>query len=339
MHFKCGVRVPLLGNCIIFLETGFFKRYKSKDEAYNFLFQHAKTGGIILCTSSLCLEEWRTQKIKHLEDCLRTFRQNISSHRGENYFSQLLLTPTIFEELDDLVYITSQSKNIINDFIDEHRIKIYPPLEKHIDSTWDAYFHGRPPFKERKNKNDIPDAWIYEGAKDAIETPEHAKYELRYCLSDDKTMSSALESLGYRPIKLQELIELLHKENIQVKTPEFKSETQVVEKSIHINEEIKQTPLDELLAKTIHTNDREIYLRLLGYLAALDTPTHEQLISCVVLKGYNPKRVEACAVMLSGEPNPYIKDLGAHYIVGNQDVCHAAAERVMNDIIEMLDQE
>ena len=83
--------------------------------------------------------------------------------------------------------------------------------------------------------------------------------------------------------------------------------------------------------------DSEIYLRLLGYLTALDSPTHEVLIAMVSSKGYNPKRVEACAVMLSGEPNPYIKDLGTHYIAGDKDICHAASERVMDEIIGMLE--
>ncbi|WP_454783289.1 PIN domain-containing protein [Legionella sp. WA2022007384] len=330
--------MPLLGNCIIFLETGFFKRYKSTDEGYNTLFNYAKNGGIILCTSSLCLEEWRTQKIRDLENNLRTFRHTISSHQGTNYFSKLLLNTIIFEELDDIAYLTEKSKNIVQEFLEKNSIKNYPPLEKHIDPVWDAYFHGRPPFKGIKNRKDIPDAWIYEAAKNVLETPEHGRYELRYSLSNDNTMSEALQSLGYHPIKLEELLDILHREEAGISQPEINIDSQELELNVQMEKDnVDMTSLNRLLEQVIYKQDSEIYLRLLGYLVAFDSPTHDTLIQAVSSKGYNPRRVEACAVMLSGEPNPYIKDLGTHYIVGDKEVCHAASERVMDEIIGMLE--
>lgn len=330
--------MPLSGNCIIFLETGFFKRYKPTDEGYNTLFNYAKKGGVILCTSSLCLEEWRTIKVMDLVNNLNTLRHKISSHRGTNYFSQLLLNSIIFEEFDDVAYLSERSKNVVQEFLEKNNIKDYPPLEKHIDLTWDAYFHGRPPFKDRKNRQDIPDAWIYEAAKNALETPEHEGYEFRYALSNDNTMSKALQSLGYHPITLEELLDILRKEEAGISQPETELDTQELELNVQAdNDNVENNPLDRLLAKAIYKQDSEIYLRLLGYLVAFDTPTHDVLFQMVSSKGYNLKRVEACAVLLSGEPNPYIKDLGTRYIVGDKEVCHAASERVMDEIIGMLE--
>ena len=57
--------MPLLGNTLLFLDTGFFKNYKPKDGAYSQLFKYSVEGSIILCTSELCLEEWRTQKANY----------------------------------------------------------------------------------------------------------------------------------------------------------------------------------------------------------------------------------------------------------------------------------
>ena len=99
-----------------------------------------------------------------------------------------------------------------------------------------------------------------------------------------------------------------------------------------------QTPLDSLLSKTPNDNIKNIYLRLLGFVVPLNTPTHDSLIVAVASKGFDRKLTEACAVILSDKTRPYIKDTGSHYIVGNKEICTAATDRLTQEIIDMLEQ-
>ena len=135
--------------------------------------------------------------VKDLENNLGTIDQKIATHRGENFFSKMLITDTIYLELRDPAILKEKSKKIIDAFIADQKIKRYLPQEKHIELTWDSYFHGSPPYKERKNKNDIPDAWIYEGARDALAEPEHQSLINKLCLTGDGTMRDALTMIGF----------------------------------------------------------------------------------------------------------------------------------------------
>ncbi len=98
-----------------------------------------------------------------------------------------------------------------------------------------------------------------------------------------------------------------------------------------------QTPLDSLLSKTPNDNIKNIYLRLLGFVVPLNTPTHDSLIDAVASKGFDRKLTEACAVILSDKSKTYIKDTGSHYIVWNKEICTAAADRLTQEIIDMLE--
>ncbi|HAT2008742.1 PIN domain-containing protein [Legionella pneumophila] len=332
--------MPLLGNCLIFLDTGFFKNYKPNDNLYDEIWKHAKNDGLKLCTSWLCIEEWKSQKIKHIMDFLKEMRDKQIYHCRQNFFSQQLILEPLYAEFESEDYLYDKVEYLLQDFLKSNKIKIYPAKDEHIPSTWNGYFKGAPPFQKIKNKEDIPDAWVFEGAKSALNDPEHNAFELKYCISTDIELSKFLEELGYTSINLAELIEILRKEELGIveEEPTIKHEQQVIESNLTMNNEVEMKPLDRLLSKVVCIQDSEIYLRLLGYLVALDAPAHEILLTMVSSRGYDPKRVEACAVMLSGEPNPYIKDLGTHYIVGDKEVCHAASERVMDEIIGMLEQ-
>lgn len=115
--------MPYLGDTLLFLDTGFFKDYKSKNEVYRKLFGYAAEGSIVLCTSDLCLEEWRTQKIKDLKNNVRDFKSRIVSHCGENYFSFKLIPKEIFDELENPEIIKVRSLETVEAFLNENRIK------------------------------------------------------------------------------------------------------------------------------------------------------------------------------------------------------------------------
>lgn len=333
--------MQLIGNTIAFLDTGFFKAYKPKNASYHDLFKFAEDKKIILCTSQLCLDEWRTQKVRDFSNNLNTIKSKLSTHRGENFISFHLFDQGFYGHLEDPELLLSKSNDIIDTFINANSIRRYRAVEKHIEATWDAYFQGKAPFKSIKNKSDIPDAWIMECARDALKEPEHVNLQNRFCITSDITLGNALKDLDFQLITIIDLLALLQKEaqsivpvierhNMQILTNIISSEPS--------NKEGNLSQLDKILSTAISADIKDIYLRLLGFSQWMDSPLKEDLIAAIAARGFDSKLIEACAVLLSQKSLAFIRDTGNHYLPINKEVCQEAAERVMPEILQMLDQ-
>lgn len=330
--------MALIRNTLVFLDTRFFRDYKAKDATYRKLFEYSRAKKIRLCTSYICIEEWRTQKVSHLTRAMQDMTQKLVELPNTNYIASEIIDPTLHERFPDSELIVQHSKSGIASFIKENKIHVYNPQESHIWSTWSAYFRGADPFKQVKNRKDIPDAWILECAKDALSDDNHQNTENKFCIGEDNTLCGALKKLGFETLTVLTLIEKLEKEEAGEVTEQEEAPIIEAREEAEEREESGLSPLDRLLAKAINKPAEGIYLRLLGFVAALDTPSHESLIERVVSKGYDRKLTEACAVILSDKSNPYIKDTGNHYIVGNKEICEEATSRLTQEIIDMLDE-
>ena len=330
--------MALIRNTFVFLDTRFFKDYKPRDSAYRKFLEFSRDEKIHLCTSYICIEEWRTQKVSHLNKALQDMGGKLDSLQRTNFIANNLLDPETHKKFPDYEQIVKQSKVGRKKFIKENSIYVYRPKEEHIWTTWDAYFNGNYPFKQVKNRKDIPDAWTLECARDALSDELHKNADNKFCIGEDNALCDALNKLGFETITVLDIVEMLEKEEagVVLETELVSTETLAdTEKEAILSEEL--SPLDALLSKAINAPSKEIYLRLLGFVVPLDTPTHESLIDVVVYKGFDRKLTEACAVILSDKSKPYIKDTGSHYIVGNKEICKAAADRLTQEIIDMLE--
>lgn len=329
--------MKLIRNTLVFLETSFFKEYKLSDASYRKLFQYSIDGKIAFCTSYFCLEEWRTQKVSHISNTLNDLSGKFKYLHKTNYIASRLLDSEMYNNFPDTDQTKSRSKDIAKEFFKENNIRLYLPKENHIWSTWEAYFHGQAPFKTIKNRKDIPDAWILECARDALLDERNINTGNKFIIGEDKYLCGSFNAIGFETITVLDLVERLEKEEAGI-IPNF--DTAIMESTQETEDDTVTTeglsPLDALLTKALDASLREINLRLLGFVVALDTPSHEALIDAVVSKGFDRKLTEASAVILSKKSKPYIKDTGNHYVVENKEICTAAAERLTQEIIEML---
>lgn len=335
--------MPLINNTIVFLDTGFFKGHKPNEQSYHDLFQYSKDGKIILCTSHICMEEWRTQKVNHLSGFIGTTRNNLAHQIRENLISERLLDRVIYSYLLDTEIISSRSATIIDEFLSENKIKKYSPIGPHIEATWDAYFHGKKPFKRAKNREDIPDSWIFESARDALREEEYKNLQNRFCITGDSTLCDALKTLGFESVTLIDLLALLQKE-VQALTGHMEQQIPPIAPDVLSSETVEKGEppelgqLDKILSTAINADIKEIYLRLLGFSYWMNTPSKQELIASIATRGFNDKLIEACAVLLSQKPLELIRDTGNHYLPRNKEACKEAADRVMPEILQMLDQ-
>ncbi|MET0155215.1 MAG: hypothetical protein ABW189_03810, partial [Rickettsiales bacterium] len=219
----------------------------------------------------------------------------------------------------------------------------YPPVEKHISFTWEAYFSGDHPFKEKKNRKDIPDAWIFAAAKDAIEDEGHKSIQNRFCICNDVTLRDALKGLDFDSIDGKDLLSKLQEEKNnahKIKEPAIPLvESSVPEERSGILEVPKPDSLDYILSKAMNDDMRAVFIRLLGMTYWMSAPVKEDVISSIASLGFNLDLIKSYGVILSHEPFSLITDTGNHYIAKDKKICKEAGERIMPEIVKMLEKE
>ncbi len=334
-------RKPLIRNTLVFLDTGFFKNYKATDRNHLDFLKYAKEEKLMLCTSHICLEEWRSQKTQHLRDFLNTATTNYNMHTRQNPISDEILSPYPLrhpstEEIDE------KSKTFVDAFVADNNIVRYMPTENHVTRTWEAYFAGFPPFSRRKNREDIPDSWVFEAARDMRFDEEYRGVANRFCIGGDKNLNGNFEALGLKTITVTELLELFkQEEDASAAVPAIEVAVSPTSQNILITDVgatiSADSDLNQILETAISVEIREIYIRILGYVSWLSSPSKAELFSLIENRGFNRALIEAAGTILSQSDLQIIQDTGNHYLPVNKSVCEEAANLVMMEIIEILD--
>jgi hypothetical protein len=346
-RLNTGVKMEESGDkFVVFVDTSYLMRtYGSEKGDWNRLLQHAKLcignlnvrPRLEIQISEIALREYRGKLIDELlaeiegtarkiNDLQEKWCNNIAVKALDWSFSR-----DFFPKRNDVVSKVDQS---IQELLDSG-IRRIDMQGHHGDAVWENYFNWGPPFgsqsiservgKSRKRRRDhIPDAWILQVAVDAKNNGQEM-----LCLCDDGNLSDALKAIDHKVFKnAKDILDLLFPR--PVSPPSEVSNDGEMEAD-------DPTPLDSLLTKAPNDTVKDIFLRLLGFVVPLNTPTHASLIDAVATKGFDRKLIEACAVILSDKSRPYIKDTGSHYIVGDSEICTAAADRLTQEIIEMLE--
>lgn len=338
-------------NFVVYVDTSYLTYMPAAEKAdWNRLVEHAKACVGNLDTkprleihiSEIVLGEYRGKMIDELRakiDQTKTKIDQLHAEWQRNTIAKELDYPfprdrDIFPKENE---IKSKADLIIKKLLDSGVIKI-DMQDHHKDMVWENYFNWDPPFNtssiveradkmvREKRRTHFPDAWILESAIDA----KHNGHKM-LCLCKDSNLFAALEFHGHRAFGgSKDVLDVLFSLE-----PTDTALTESDEEEIGVDD---QSPLDSLLSKAPNNNVKNIYLRLLGFVVPLKTPTHDSLIDAVVSKGFDRKITAACGVILSDKSKPYINDTGSHYIVGNVKVCTAAADRLTQEIIDMLEQ-
>ncbi len=337
---------------VVYVDTSYLTRMPANERAdWNRLLEHAKycvenlnaNPQLEVHIAEIALREYLgnmtdelTTKIDHakkrMDDLQEVWQKNLIAKKLDY---PLPRDWNIFPHKDA---INSEADKFIENML-VSGVKQIKMQEHHKDAVWDNYFKWQPPFNvsstsdktdpniREKRRLHIPDAWILEAAIDA----KNIGHKM-LCLCRDDNLTAALEAHSHRAFKEAKFVLAVLFPSVQPVHTMAVGE----EGATEVND---LAPLDILLSKTTNDNIKNIYLRLLGFVVPLNTPTHDTLISAVVSKGYDRKLTEACSVILSDKSKPYIKDTGSHFIVGNEEICSAAAGQLTQEIIDMLGQE
>ncbi|OPC55492.1 hypothetical protein BAY06_01000 [Elizabethkingia anophelis] len=86
--------------------------------------------------------------------------------------------------------IEASNQKLWNNFVKESKAILYDFDEKDSIFVFDAYFKGNPPFKSRKKRDDIPDAFIYQTVK------KISSNKMVYLVSEDANLREKSASLN-----------------------------------------------------------------------------------------------------------------------------------------------
>lgn len=95
-----------------------------------------------------------------LEKAIKT-TSNLSIYQKLKEFAPQLNNISVFLK-DNLGSLSEETKESFVDWAISINAKRYGLCKSQAEKALDAYFYGKPPFKEAKNRNDIPDSFIYQ---------------------------------------------------------------------------------------------------------------------------------------------------------------------------------
>jgi rRNA-processing protein FCF1 len=138
------------------------------------LFALAKDGSIDLYIPETAYHEVRTQWREKYDASLRELNHALRSMQKADLLPAS--EKTVLEALDVEIKKATNSEDLslttFDNLFKEHNVTVRPCTPDQMARAWAAYFKGEPPFGSVKDREDLPDAHIFETIKDlASEKP------------------------------------------------------------------------------------------------------------------------------------------------------------------------
>lgn len=145
--------------------------------------------------SHIVVREWTSHLDADFRRSIEATKSNLNDLMKDPCLTEIE-RPELFNEvneyLSELLFRTSDiSQRKIESLLAQLQAQVMPFENAHGTVIIDSYFNGNPPFRSKKNRQDFPDAFILENAKDTIKrvgTPLH-------CVVADGPLTSALSSI------------------------------------------------------------------------------------------------------------------------------------------------
>ncbi len=130
----------------------------------------ATTGRINLHVPHYVYKEFLTQQEEQLSKAVDRIKQGATTLTRVTDHEEIANTAeAVLKEAEALqANLAAHAAEEFNTWITNVHAIIHPLQQDHAQRVTDAYFGGTAPFAARKNRNDIPDAFIYETLKDLV---------------------------------------------------------------------------------------------------------------------------------------------------------------------------
>ena len=178
---------------VVSLDTNVIRSVKENSPPFQLLVELAKAKSVRVIIPEMVIEErrtqWREQHLKNVNDAIKA----LSALRNEKVVANEL-SQEFDAALKSLEGLDADALSIVryNEFLEDNYFQSKALTIEESNLAWEGYFSGKPPFKEVKNRADIPDAHILATVQSiAKNAPES------YFVAGDKAMLSAAKSLNH----------------------------------------------------------------------------------------------------------------------------------------------
>lgn len=244
------------------LDTNIYRHNPARDNlGFRALEKMAKAGLLKLHIPYIIEREFQTQQRKYYSDDLN------QAVMGLNGLTRKQLSPAIAakisslkEELErDSEIILADSEMQFVNWAEEHGANRYSLSLEQAQEAFEAYFQGKPPFKQPKIRDDIPDSFIVQ----AIKSLSHANGKLHFIVGDKK-VGEAFDSddsiIVYK--KLEEFIDTELVQN-ELKEVDMLENLEAIKQAIQdyevheqgINDYITKEVGDQIYGVDIYSDD------------------------------------------------------------------------------------
>jgi hypothetical protein len=322
----------------LLIDTSYLKGVGFRDPDFQKLLQRSQQNALKIFIPHIAWEERRTQLLEEAQNLVRKYKQqfdDLNASLPHKFLLGGLNPPTL--NMWTSAEIEARSKEFMTQFVAENKIEVVPISSHHADRTWERYFEAGLPstFGEdhKKNRNDIPDLWIFEAAID-----KKKSHPGLVALCHDKKLSDALKTIDIRVFeKTRDVIDEI--ENSLNPKPALRVATDRNTLSVLIQEKataaVPETELDLVLAGA-RERFKDLDTKILGYVGYLGTPSKDQLFALLSKSGVSVEiaRNVTERLVIAGA----ITDTGNHYLSRNKVASDLAATSVEPEIIKRLEE-
>ncbi len=319
----------------LFIDTSYLKDAKANFGHPDFmeLLRRSNEDEVKIFISQIAWEERRTQLVEEARQFVGKFTTAyvaLNRHFAHNIVCSGLEPASMSLCTEEA--IDASSKESMNIFAKNNKIKIISLAYDHAERAWQRYFDVDLPFNPaeiRENRRkDIPDSWILEAAIDS-----KAKHPELMALCGDGKLSNALAAIGVSVFKTAEEV---------LKNIDSSSDPESVKETVFDQDAAPtpgddtvttQSPLEKLLGKT-QEQFKHFDARVLGYVGYLGSTSKDQLFTLLSQTGMSLEVAKNVAerLVIAG----VITDTGNHYLPKNKEAAELAATEVEPEIIKLL---
>lgn len=318
----------------LFIDTSYLKSVGFRDPDFQQLLQRSQQNVLKIFVSHIAWEERRTQLLEDAQSMVKKYRQDfeaLNASLPHRFLLGGLNPPTL--NMWTPAEIEARSKEFMTQFAANNKIEVVPISPHHADRTWERYFQTGLPSTfggdQKKNRDDIPDLWIFEAAID-----KKNLHPGLAALCHDKKLSDSLKTIDIRVFeKTRELIDEIESALSPKPVKGRDNVSMAIQETATVA--IPETELDHVLAGA-REQFKDLDSKILGCVGYLGAPSKDQLFTLLAKFGISVEIAKNVTdrLVLAG----VIMDTGNHYLSRNRVASDLAADTIELEIINLLDE-
>ena len=288
----------------------------------------ARERGFKIVVPYISWEERRTQLLQDAfkqVEALRAAYETLRVKSANSIVGRLTpLAPIHLWGNDELV---QASRRHMEEVALENGIEVLPLDPQHAPPAWESYFEATPPFLRRKDRENIPDSWIYQAAVAFRKVHGQA-----VVLCEDENLAGSLRDQGLTVFKEPgDLLEALEPPQPAAIPPAVPTPAPAPTEGTVAG----SSPLESLLAASLSAS-REVDKKILGIVGSLGPVSKRELDEVMSIGHIDAEfgRNAAQRLVLA----QLIHDTGNHYLPRDSKACDLAANEVEDLMIELVRQ-